>query len=94
MDNKKFVGEKTLAFSRNLGLAISFVIHVFLGSGFVALNAVTIEQEEFELLESQSIELNSPKIMGWCDMIRLHFLLTASSITFSVQSRQIRHPFI
>ena len=59
MDNKKFVGEKSLAFSRNLGLAVSFILHVFLGSGFIALNAVTIEQEEFELLESQSIELNS-----------------------------------
>ena len=30
-----------------------------MGSGFVALNTVTTEEEEFILLESQSIELNS-----------------------------------
>ena len=59
MDNKKSVGKKSLAFSRNLGLTISFVVHVALGSGFVALNTVTTEEEEFELLETQSIELNS-----------------------------------
>ena len=59
MDNKKSVGKKSLAFSRNLGLTISFVVHVALGSGFVALNAETTEEEEFLLLESQSIELNS-----------------------------------
>ncbi len=59
MDNKKSVGKKSLAFSRNLGLTISFVVHVALGSGFVALNTVTTEEEEFLLLESQSIELNS-----------------------------------
>ena len=59
MDNKKSVGKKSLAFSRNLGLTISFVVHVALGSGFVALNTVTTEEEEFKLLETQSIELNS-----------------------------------
>ena len=59
MDNKKSVGKKSLAFSRNLGLTISFVVHVALGSGFVALNTGTTEEEEFLLLESQSIELNS-----------------------------------
>ena len=59
MDNKKSVGKRSLAFSRNLGLTISFVVHVALGSGFVALNTVTTEEEEFLLLESQSIELNS-----------------------------------
>ena len=59
MDNKKSVGKKSLAFSRNLGLTISFVVHVALGSGFVALNTETTEEEEFLLLESQSIELNS-----------------------------------
>ena len=58
MDNKKSVGKRSLAFSRNLGLTISFVLHVILGSGFVALNTETTE-EEFELLETQSIELNS-----------------------------------
>ena len=59
MDNKKSVGKRSLAFSRNLGLTISLVIHVVLGSGFVALNTVTTEEEEFKLLETQSIELNS-----------------------------------
>ena len=59
MDNKKSVGKKSLAFSRNLGLTISFVVHVALGSGFVALNTETTEEEVFELLETQSIELNS-----------------------------------
>ena len=59
MDNKKSVGKRSLAFSRNLGLTISLVLHVILGSGFVALNTVTTEEEEFELLETQSIELNS-----------------------------------
>ena len=59
MDNKKSVGERSLAFSRNLGLTISLVFHVILGSGFVALNTVTSEEEEFKLLETQSIELNS-----------------------------------
>ena len=59
MDNKKSVGKRSLAFSRNLGLTISLVVHVILGSGFVALNTVTTEEEEFELLETQSIELNS-----------------------------------
>gem|GEM_PF-1566132 len=59
MDNKKSVGKRSLAFSRNLGLTISFVLHVILGSGFVALNTETTEEEEFELLETQSIELNS-----------------------------------
>ena len=59
MDNKRSVGKRSLAFSRNLGLTISLVIHVVLGSGFVALNTVTTEEEEFELLETQSIELNS-----------------------------------
>ena len=58
MDNKKSVGKKSLAFSRNLGLTISFAIHVVLGSGFVAYNTGPTE-EEFELLESKSIELNS-----------------------------------
>ena len=58
MDNKKSVGKKSLAFSRNLGLTISFALHVVLGSGFVALNTGQTE-EEFELLESKSIELNS-----------------------------------
>jgi len=59
VDNKKSVGKRSLAFSRNLGLTISLVLHVILGSGFVALNTVTTEEEEFELLETQSIELNS-----------------------------------
>ena len=59
MEHKKSVGKKSLAFSRNLGLTISFVVHVALGSGFVALNTETTEEEEFLLLESQSIELNS-----------------------------------
>ena len=59
MDNKKSVGKRSLAFSRNLGLTISFVLHVGLGSGFVAYNTGTSEEEVFELLESQSIELNS-----------------------------------
>ena len=59
MDNKKSVGKRSLAFSRNLGLTISFALHVILGSGFVALNTETTEEEEFELLETQSIELNS-----------------------------------
>ena len=58
MDNKRFVGKRSLAFSRNLGLTISFVLHVVLGSGVVALNMGQTE-EEFELLESKSIELNS-----------------------------------
>ena len=58
MDNKKSVGKRSLAFSRNLGLTISFALHVVLGSGFVALNTGPTE-EEFELLESKSIELNS-----------------------------------
>ena len=58
MDNKKSVGKRSLAFSRNLGLTISFALHVVLGSGFVALNMGPTE-EEFELLESKSIELNS-----------------------------------
>jgi len=40
VENKSFVGQKSLAFSSNLGLAISFAIHVFLGSGFIALNLV------------------------------------------------------
>ena len=59
MDNKKSVGKRSLAFSRNLGLTISLVLHVILGSGFVVLNTVTTEEEEFKLLETQSIELNS-----------------------------------
>ena len=59
MNNKKSVGKRSLAFSRNLGLTISFAIHVVLGSGFVALNTGLTEEEEFELLESKSIELNS-----------------------------------
>ena len=58
MDNKKSVGKRSLAFSRNLGLTISFALHVVLGSGFVVLNTGPTE-EEFELLESKSIELNS-----------------------------------
>ena len=58
MDNKKSVGKRSLAFSRNLGLTISFALHVVLGSGFVALNTGPTE-EVFELLESKSIELNS-----------------------------------
>ena len=58
MDNKRFIGKRSLAFSRNLGLTISFVLHVVLGSGVVALNMGQTE-EEFELLESKSIELNS-----------------------------------
>ena len=58
MDHKKSVGKKSLAFSRNLGLTISFALHVVLGSGFVALNTGPAE-EDFELLESKSIELNS-----------------------------------
>ena len=59
MDSQSFVGEKHLASSRNLGLAISFAIHVFLGSGFVALNTVTVEQADFESLEVQSLEVNT-----------------------------------
>ena len=59
MDNQKSVGKRSLAFSRNLGLTISFALHVILGSGFVALNTETTEDEEFKLLETQSIELNS-----------------------------------
>jgi hypothetical protein len=59
VDNKKSVGKRSLAFSRNLGLTISFALHVILGSGFVALNTETTDEEEFELLETQSIELNS-----------------------------------
>ena len=59
MENKSFVGQKSLAFSSNLGLAISFALHVFLGSGFIALNIVTTEQEDFESLEAQSLEVNS-----------------------------------
>ena len=59
MENKSFVGEKSLAFSSKLGLAISFALHVFLGSGFIALNLVTTEQEDFESLEAQSLEVNS-----------------------------------
>ena len=59
MDNKKSVGKRSIAFSRNLGLTISFALHVVLGSGFVALNTETTEEEVFELLETQSIELNS-----------------------------------
>ena len=59
MDSQSFVGEKHLASSRNLGLAISFAIHVFLGSGFVALNTVTAEQADFESLEVQSLEVNT-----------------------------------
>ena len=59
MNHKNSVGKKSLAFSRNLGLTISFAIHVVLGSGFVALNTGLTEEEEFELLESKSIELNS-----------------------------------
>ena len=58
MNNKKSVGKRSLAFSRNLGLTISFALHVALGSGFVALNAEN-DEEVFELLESKSIELNS-----------------------------------
>ena len=59
MDNKRSVGKRSLAFSRNLGLTISLVLHVILGSGFVALNTETTEEDVFELLETQSIELNS-----------------------------------
>jgi outer membrane biosynthesis protein TonB len=59
VDSQSFVGEKHLASSRNLGLAISFAIHVFLGSSFVALNTVTIEQADFESLEVQSLEVNT-----------------------------------
>ena len=59
MENKSFVGQKSLAFSSNLGLAISVALHVFLGSGFIALNTVTTEQEDFESLEAQSLEVNS-----------------------------------
>ena len=59
MNHKKSVGKRSLAFSRNLGLTISFALHVVLGSGFIALNTDTSEEEVFELLESQSIELNS-----------------------------------
>ena len=59
MDNKKSVGKRSLAFSRNLGLTISFALHVVLGSGFVAYNTGPTEEEVFELLESKSIELNS-----------------------------------
>ena len=59
MDKNKSVGKRSLAFSRNLGLTISFVFHVVLGSGFVAFNTGLTEEEEFELLESKSIELNS-----------------------------------
>jgi len=59
VDSQSFVGEKHLASSRNLGLAISFAIHVFLGSGFVALNTVTVEQADFESLEVQSLEVNT-----------------------------------
>ena len=59
MDSQSFVGEKHLTSSRNLGLAISFAMHVFLGSGFVALNTVTAEQADFESLEVQSLEVNT-----------------------------------
>ena len=59
MNHKNSVGKKSLAFSRNLGLTISFAIHLVLGSSFVALNTGQTEEEVFELLESKSIELNS-----------------------------------
>ena len=59
MNNKKSVGKRSLAFSRNLGLTISLALHVVLGSGFVAFNIGPTEEEAFELLESKSIELNS-----------------------------------
>ncbi len=61
MNHKKSVGKRSLAFSRNLGLTISFALHVVLGSGFVALNIETSEEEVFELLESQSILKKSSK---------------------------------
>ena len=59
MDSQSFVGEKHLTSSRNLGLAISFAMHVFLVSGFVALNSATAEQADFESLESESVEVNT-----------------------------------
>jgi len=59
VDSQSFVGEKHLTSSRNLGLAISFAMHVFLGTGFVALNTVTAEQADFESLEVQSLEVNT-----------------------------------
>ena len=59
MNHKNSVGKKSLAFSRNLGLTISFAIHLVLGSSFIALNTGQTEEEVFELLESKSIELNS-----------------------------------
>jgi len=59
VDSQSFVGEKHLTSSRNLGLAISFAIHVFLGSGFVALNTVTAEQADFESLEAEAVEVNT-----------------------------------
>ncbi len=59
MDSQSFVGERHLASSRNLGLAISFALHVFLVSGFVAFNSATAEQADFESLESESVEVNT-----------------------------------
>ena len=59
MDSQSFVGEKHLTSSRNLGLAISFAMHVFLVTGFVALNSATAEQADFESLESESVEVNT-----------------------------------
>ena len=59
MDRKSFVGKKHLASSRNLGLAISLAVHVFFALGIVAINVETIEQDNFESLEEQSIEINT-----------------------------------
>ena len=59
MDRKSFVGKKHLASSRNLGLAISLAVHVFFALGIVAINLETTEQDNFESLEEQSIEINT-----------------------------------
>ena len=59
MDSQSYVGERHLASSRNVGLAISFALHVFLVSGFVAFNSATAEQADFESLESESVEVNT-----------------------------------
>ena len=48
MDSKSSVGKKHIASARNSGLAISFAIHILLGSGLAVLNTDLIKPNEDE----------------------------------------------
>ena len=103
MDNKKSVGKRSLAFSKNLGLTISFAIHVVLGSGFVALNTGPTEEElilakkniigGFPLrVDSNSKILNYVVVVGYYKL-PLDYLRTFNSNIEAVTIEHIKDAF-